>query len=143
MLGIEETSIHIASMLGHKYTILTPLAPRIPSKEQDVRRFKAEAACASVRALGLTVLETEANPERTKQRILEVARAAMEEDGAEVIILGCAGMAGYAEDIERKLGLVVLDPTLVTLKVAEGLAELGIRHSKRGLFAPPPERSQA
>ena len=138
VLGIEETSLHVAAMLGHKYTILTPLASRIPSKEQDVRRFKAEPACASVRALGMTVLETEADPKRTKRQIFEVARAAMEEDGAEVMILGCAGMTGYAEDVERELGILVLDPTSLTLKVAEALVDLGIRHCKHGLFAFPP-----
>ncbi len=138
VLGIEETSMHVASMLGHKYTILTPLATRIASKEQDVRRFKADPSCASVRALGMTVLETESDPVRTKGRIFEVARAAMEEDGAEVMILGCAGMTGYAEAIERELGILVLDPTSVTLKVAEGLVDLGIRHCKHGLYAFPP-----
>ena len=138
VLGIEETSVHVAAMLGHKYTILTPLKTRIASKEQDVRRFRAEAACASVRALGMTVLETESDPQRTKQRIFEVARAAMEEDGAEVMILGCAGMAGYAADVERELGIVVLDPTSLTLKVAEALVDLKVRHCKHGLFALPP-----
>jgi allantoin racemase len=138
VLGIEETSIHVAGMLGHKYTILTPLASRIASKEQDVRRFKADPACASVRALGMTVLETEADPARTKARVLEVARAAMREDGAEVMILGCAGMTGYAEAVERELGIVVLDPTSLTLKVAEALVDLGLRHCKQGLYAFPP-----
>jgi len=138
VLGIEETSLHVAAMLGHKYTILTPLSSRIASKEQDVRRFKVEASCASVRALDLTVAQTEAEPERTKARILEVARQAIEEDGAEVLLLGCAGMAGYAPELERTLGAVVVDPTTTTLKVAEGLVELGIHHSRLGLFARPP-----
>jgi allantoin racemase len=139
VLGIEETSIHLASLLGHKYTILTPLPARIASKEQDVRRFKADPGCASVRALGMTVRETESDPRRTKQRVLDVARTAMEQDGAEVMILGCAGMTGYAEEIERELGIVVLDPVSVTLKVAEALVDLGIRHCKHGLFAFPPD----
>ncbi len=138
VMGIEETSIHVASLLGHKYTILTPLPTRIASKEQDVRRFKADPGCASVRALGISVQDTESDPERTKQRVLEVARRAMEQDGAEVMILGCAGMTGYAEDVERELGVVVLDPTSVTLKIAESLVDLGLRHCKRGLFAFPP-----
>jgi allantoin racemase len=86
----------------------------------------------------MTVLETESDPARTKDRIFEVARTAMEEDGAEVMILGCAGMTGYAEGIERELGILVLDPTAVTLKVAEGLVDLGIRQCKLGLFAFPP-----
>ena len=135
VMGIEETALHVAAMLGHKYTILTPLSKRIPSKEQDVRRFKAESAMASVRALDLTVTETEANPELTKARILEVARKAVEEDGAEVIVLGCAGMTGYANDVEQQLGVVVLDPTTVTLKVCEGLIDAGLRHCKRALYA--------
>jgi len=137
VMGIEETTLHIAAMLGHKYTILTPLSKRIPSKEQDVRRFKVESAMASVRALDLTVTETESNPELTKARILEVARKAVEDDGAEVIVLGCAGMTGYAKDVEQQLGVVVLDPTTVTLKVCEGLIDAGLRHCKRALYAVP------
>ena len=138
VLGIQETTLHIAAMLGHKYTILTPLAERIASKEQDVRRFKAESACASVRALGMTVGETEAEPERTQERILAVAREAIEQDGAEVLVLGCAGMVGYAEAVEQQLGIVVLDPTSVAFKTAEALVDLGLRHCKRGLYATPP-----
>ena len=137
VLGIEEITLHIAASLGHKYTILTPLANRIASKEQDVRRFKADPACASVRALGMTVSETEADPGRAKERILTVAKEAIEEDGAEVIILGCAGMAGYSGDVEEQLGAVVLDPTTVAFKIAEALGEAGIRHSKRGLYSTP------
>jgi allantoin racemase len=138
VLGIQETTLHIAACLGHKYTVLTPLAARIASKEQDVRRFKAESACASVRALDMTVAETEADPVRAKERILNVARLAIDEDGAEVLVLGCAGMVGYAEDVERELGIVVLDPTTIAFKVAEALAEAGVHHCKRGLYATPP-----
>ena len=142
VLGIQQTTLAIAATLGHKYSILTPLSSRIASKEQDVRRFRVDSACASVRALDLSVSQTEGDPELTKRRVKEVARAAIEQDGAEVIILGCAGMVGYAEELERDMGIVVLDPTSVTFKVTEGLVELGIRHSKRGLFHTPPERSQ-
>jgi len=137
VLGIQETSLHIAGMLGHRFTILTPLPHRVPKKERDVRGLGLGEALASVRALGLTVTETEAEPERTKARILDVARAAVEEDGAEVLVLGCAGMAGYASEIEKKLGIVVIDPVTVTFKVAEGLAEMGLRHSKRALYRMP------
>ena len=138
VLGIQETSVHVASMLGHKYSILTPLAARIASKEQDARRFKAETALASVRALGMTVAETDADPKRTKARILEVAKRAMEKDGTEVLVLGCAGMVGYAKEVEEQLGIIVLDPTTVTLKVCEGLVEAGVHHCKTGLYAAPP-----
>lgn len=137
VLGIQETSLHIAAMLGHRFTVLTPLTHRVPKKEREVRELGLTESLASVRALGLTVTETEAEPERTKARILDVARAAVEEDGAEVLILGCAGMAGYALEIEKKLGVVVIDPVTVTFKVAEALAEMGLRHSKRALYRTP------
>ena len=95
---------------------------------------------ASVRSLDLSVAESDAYPEKTKKRVLQVAKAAAKEDGAEVIILGCAGMAGYAPELESKLGVRVLDPTAVALKVAEAMADLGLRHSKMGLFARPPQK---
>lgn len=93
-----------------------------------------------VRSLDLSVAETDADPAKTKRRLLEVANAAVETDGAEVIIMGCAGMAGYAEEIEQALNIKVLDPAAVALKTAEAMADLGLTHSKVGLFAAPPEK---
>lgn len=142
VMGIQQSTLAAASMLGHQYTILTPLSARIPSKEQDVRRFRMDASCASVRALDLTVTQTEADPGLTKRRVKDVAKAAIEEDGAEVIILGCAGMVGYGEALERDLGIIVLDPTTVAFKMTEAFVETGIRHSKRALFATPPARDE-
>ena len=88
--------------------------------------------------LNMSVLEMDADPEKAKARILELARKVVEEEGVEVVILGCAGLTGYADDIERELGIVVLDPTSVALKVAEAMVDLGLRHSKIGRFARPP-----
>jgi Asp/Glu/hydantoin racemase len=50
-------------------------------------------------------------------------------------------MAGYAEEIEKKLQVKVLDPSAVALKVAEAMVDLRLTQSKRGLFATPPERT--
>lgn len=141
IIGIEESTFHIAAMLGAKFSILTPRKERIPSRRQHVHMKGLDYFLASVRSLDLSVAETDANPKRTKKRVLEVAQKAVEEDGAEVIILGCAGMAGYAPEIEKKLNVKVLDPTAVALKIAEAMVDLGVVHSKRGLFATPPEKS--
>lgn len=138
VIGIEEATLHMASMLGNKFTILTPGEKRIPHKYREVHRNHLDEKLASVRALGMTVAETDADPERTKKRIMEVSRKAAEEDGAEVIILGCAGMVGYAEDVTKELGIVVLDPSSVSLKVCEAMVEAGLMHSKRATFAKPP-----
>jgi len=140
VIGIEESSLHMAAMLGAKFSVITPRRQRIPSKREHVHMRGLDYFLASVRSLDLSVAETDAEPEKTKKRVLEVAQKAVDEDGAEVIILGCAGMAGYAKEIERKLRVKVLDPSAVALKVAEAMADLGLTQSKRGLFSAPPEK---
>lgn len=137
VVGIQEVSLHVASMLGHKFTILTPSLKRIPSKYNGVWRTKLPFNLASVRELGMSVTETEEKPDLAQKNILEIAKKAVEEDGAEVIILGCAGMAGYAEVVEKKLNIVVIDPTLVAFKYTEAMVEAGIKQSKRALYAYP------
>ena len=140
VIGIEESSLHMAAMLGAKFSVITPRRERIPSKREHVHMRGLDYFLGSVRSLDLSVAETDAEPEKTKERVLEVAQKAVDEDGAEVIILGCAGMAGYAKEIERKLRVKVLDPSAVALKVAEAMADLGLTQSKRGLFSAPPEK---
>ena len=138
VIGIEESTMHVAAMLGHKFSITTAFRNRVPTRELHARKHGVESAYASTLVLNMSVLEMDANPEKAKARILEAAKESVERDGTEVIILGCAGLAGYAEDVERELGVVVLDPTSVALKVAEALVDLGLRHSKVGRFARPP-----
>jgi allantoin racemase len=140
VLGIEEATLHAAAMLGARFTVLTPRRERIASKREHVHARGMNHFLASVRSLDLSVAETDADPEKTKKKIFDVARRAVEEDGAEVIILGCGGMAGYAPEIEEKLKVKVLDPTSVAFKLAEAMADLGLVHSKAGLYAAPPKK---
>ena len=140
VIGIEESTLHMAAMLGAKFSIMTPRKQRIPSKYEHVHIRGLSHFLASVRSLDLSVAETDSDPAKTKQRLMDVAKLAVEKDGAEVIIMGCAGMAGYAREIEETLSVKVLDPTAVALKLAEAMVDLGLTHSKAGLFATPPEK---
>jgi allantoin racemase len=137
VLGIQEVTLHIAAMLGARFTVLTMTEEHVPKKYREARHYMMEQPLASVRPLGLTVTETNADPVRTKKQVMQVARQAAEEDGAEVIILGCAGMVGYAQEVAKDLGVTVLDPTTLTLKICESMIEAGVTHSKRALFARP------
>ena len=138
VIGIEEAALHVAAMLGHKFSITTAFRSRAPTRDIHVRLHGLESAYASVLVMNMPVLEMDSNPDKAKSRVLELAQRAVDEDGAEVIILGCAGLSGYSEDIERELGVVVLDPTSVAFKMAEAFAELGLRHSKIARYAYPP-----
>ncbi len=140
VIGIEESTLHVAAMLGARFTVVTPRRNRVPTKRVHVHTRGLDYYLASVRCLDLSTAEADSNPKETKKRILQVACKAVEEDGAEVIILGCAGMAGYGAEIEKKLRIKVLDPAAIGLKVAEAMADLKLTHSKRGLFARPPKK---
>jgi allantoin racemase len=140
VIGIEEATLHVAAMLGHKFSITTVFATRVPTRDLHVRAHGLESRYASSLVMDMPVLEMDANPEAAKARILELSRQAVQEQGAEVVILGCAGLAGYAADVERELGVVVLDPTAVAFKMAEALIELGLRHSKVARFARPRDK---
>ena len=137
VLGLEEATLSVALLLGSKFGIMTEKRPRVAMKERHVRRHGLLDRMASIRPLELSVAELDSDPEETKAAGLALAKRMVEEDGAEVIIMGCAAMAGYGNDLERELGVPVLDPLKVTLKITEALVEMGVSHSRVGLYAPP------
>jgi allantoin racemase len=137
VLGLEEPTLALALVLGEKFSVMTEKRPRVAMKKRHVRRYGLLERMASIRPLERSVAELTADPEGTKAAGLALARRMIEEDGAEVIIMGCAAMAGYSEDLERELHVPVLDPLRVSLKMAEALVDLGLTHSRVGLYAPP------
>jgi allantoin racemase len=81
------------------------------------------ARFASIRGIGVPVLELNERPDLTIKKIAKEAKLASSEDGADVIVLGCTGLAGLAERI--RLNVPVVDPSLSALRVAEMLVVLG------------------
>lgn len=70
VIGIEEATLHMAAMLGAKFSVMTPRRERIPSKKAHVHMHGLDYFLASVRSLDLSVAETDADPEKTKRRVL-------------------------------------------------------------------------
>jgi allantoin racemase len=92
-----------------------------------------------VRAININVEECVTNREAALAELTEQIRTIVSEDRAEVVILACAGLCGYDEALSKLSGVPVLDPVAVGVKVAEGLAGLGLCHSKARKFAHPPQ----
>jgi len=130
VVGIEESSLHLGCQLGRRFTILTSRASRVPAKIEHVARLGLSSRLASVRPLEMGVLEMDAEPDRARARILEVGDAAVREDGAEVVVLGCAGLAGHAREAGLTLGVPVIDPSPVALATAEMLVRLRLTHGR-------------
>ncbi|MFD7012670.1 aspartate/glutamate racemase family protein [Rhodococcus jostii] len=137
VVDITEASASIAMMLGHKYSVVTTLDRTVPLIEDRLRLAGLDTKCASVRASGLPVLALETDPERTIEAIVDEAEAAVREDKAEVICLGCGGMAGLDDRIRERTGVPVVDRVSAAVKLAESLVGLGLSTSKVRTYAPP------
>jgi allantoin racemase len=136
-MGIMEASILHALPLGSRFSIVTTSPRWQPLLEEGIRLLGVEGRCASVRSSGLAVLDLEALPQETVlQRLCAEAQAAVEEDGAEIICLGCAGMAGLEEAIRKTTGVPVIDGVRAAVVLVQSLVSTGAHTSKRNLYRP-------
>ncbi len=135
--GIAESSMHMACMLGHKFSVVTVIDRVRPNLENMIRQAGLESRCASIRSTDLSVLDLQKDPNLTGKVLMDAARAAIEEDGAEVICLGCTGMAGHDKIMEAELGVPVLDGVVCAVKIAEGVFDYELKQSKINAFARP------
>jgi allantoin racemase len=116
VVGIGESSMRIASMLGFRFSIIQTTEESVPMKEALVRKYQLQDALASVRA---------PKPEHQKmdedEKFATIAREAIEEDRTDVIILGCAGLTGMDKRLQKRLGIPVLDGVVCGLIMVTAL----------------------
>jgi allantoin racemase len=137
VVDITEAAAHVACLLGHRYSVVTTLERTVPLIEDRLKLAGLDARCASVRSSGLTVLQLEQDEELTVKTIIREAELAVRQDKAEVICLGCGGMAGLDEAVRAETGVPVVDGVTAAVKLAEGLVALGLSTSKVRTYAPP------
>lgn len=137
-----ESSLQLATIFGDSFSIIVGRNKWIPVMRQNVYKYGYGQKLASFRSLGLGVLDFHADEEDTKARLTTEAQKAVEEDGAEVIILGCTAQFGFYKELQQMLGVPVLDVMLAPFKHAEFLIALrdgfGWMTSKRGGYETPP-----
>ena len=136
MLGICEAAMHVATMLGGRFSVVTTLARSVPALEGLARRYGVADRCR-VRASGVPVLALEDPGSGAVGKVEEEIARTMHEDGAECIVLGCAGMADLAAELTRRLGLPVIDGVAAATRMVEALVGLGLGTSKVGGYAAP------
>ena len=137
VVDITDAAASTAMYVGRAYSVVTTLDRTVPLIEDRLRLSGLWDRCASVRASGLAVLELEESPERALETIVRQAELAVSEDRAEVICLGCGGMAGLDEQIRQRTGVPVIDGVSAAVTVAESLVRLGLSTSKVRTYAQP------
>jgi len=137
-----QASVYLAATLGDKFSIIVGRRKWIPEMMENVIRYGMKERLASFKSVNLGVLEFHQDEAETARRFVEAGREAVERDGAEVIILGCTATSGFYRELQRELGVPVVDSTIAAFKTAEFAAELrnrfGWSHSKIGAYESPP-----
>ncbi|MHC8507831.1 MAG: aspartate/glutamate racemase family protein [Rhodospirillales bacterium] len=136
VIGIGEAAYHTAAMLSVKFSVVTTLARSVPVLENNLARSGLAQKCARVRASGVPVLKLEEGDPESLDRIRAEIRAAVEQDGADAVVLGCAGMADLMNQFSEEFNMPVIDGVVSAVKLAEGLAGGGFKTSKAGAYAP-------
>ncbi|MGH6905583.1 MAG: aspartate/glutamate racemase family protein [Geminicoccaceae bacterium] len=119
VLGIAECGLLTALTLGERFGIVAILESSLPRHLRYLRQLGLHARFAGELPLGLGVVEL-ADEARTFRRLIEVGRKVRDERGADVLVLGCAGMAQYRKELADALGMAVVEPTQAAVTMAIG-----------------------
>lgn len=122
VLGIGEAAMLTAMTRGRRFGVVAILEAAIPRHLRYIERLGIASRLAAERALELRVHEL-ADEGRTWDRLVEVATALKDQDAADAVILGCAGMGRYRRRLEERLDRPVIDP----VQAATGMALTALR----------------
>lgn len=141
VIGIGEAAFHVASLVSSRFTVITTLARSVPIIERNLTIIGLSARCAGLRATGIPVLALDDPASNAHARISEMIVAAVRDDGADGIVLGCAGMANLPRELSAAHGLPVIEGVAAAIGLAEMLVGLRLTTSKSGLWAWPLPKS--
>ncbi len=140
VVGAGQAAMVLAGILGESFSIVTVLDKVVPMIKRNARLYGLSNRLASIRWVNVPVLQIEQDRDSAVQRVIREAEVAVEQDGAEVVVLGCTGFSRLAAEVRKELPVPVVDPTLAAIKMAEVLVSRGWSHSKSAFPFPPPKR---
>ena len=141
VIGIAEAAILISELIAPSFSIVSVLDRSVQITRELVYGYGAERRCKSIRSTGLEVLEFNRNPQKGLEALKREAEKAVREDGAECILLGCAGFVDFVQDLRKTLGVPVLDGVVPALKLAEAMVGAGLSTSKINTWKKPENKT--
>lgn len=136
VIGIGEASFHAVTLLAHSFCVVTTLTRSAPIIEDNILRYGFAGRCRRVFASDIPVLaleDAESGAFDTISTFIQKGIAA----GAEGVALGCAGMTGFAKELQARHGIPVVDGVNAAVGLAEMLVRCGLSTSRGGIWAPP------
>ncbi len=127
VVGIQEAAVMAALQLGQRFGVISILPASIPRHMRSFGAMGVLDRLAGDRALGLGVAQL-ANEDTTKRAMIDTGKVLRDLDGADVLIMGCAGMARFRSVLEDATGLPVVEPCQAAAVQAIGQITLGLSH---------------
>jgi allantoin racemase len=124
VLGIAECGILTALTLGHRFGVISILAKSVPRHLRYIGAMGVGDRLAADLPIGLGVVEL-SDIRVTMERMKDVGTRLRDTHGADVLVMGCAGMARYRDELEAAVGLPVVEPTQAAATMAIGRVCLG------------------
>lgn len=137
VIGIGEAAYHIATMVAGNFSVITTLSRSIRPLTHNLKKYGLFENCVKVTAIEVPVLDLENISKDNLDKLNKGIQDTIENDNAESIILGCAGMADLAKSLETKHQLPVIEGVSSAIVLAESLVNLKIKTSKVGSYAVP------
>lgn len=136
VIGIAEASMALAILLGAKFGILAGMRRAVDLMDSMVRTYGLESRYAGTESLEMRVLDFEKEREKTLDK-LETTSLKLRQCGAEVLLLGCAGLTTFVDDLQKKVDMPVIDPVEAGCQVLKTIHASGLNTSHIGLFSSP------
>ena len=141
VLGIGDSSFHIASCLAGTFSVITTLDLSGPILKNNLLKRGFDRICVNVSSVNVPVLDLENEESNALLAIEDEIQRSITNDKAEAIVLGCAGMADFAEKLEKKFSIPVIEGVSSSIILAEGLVKMKKTTSKLGGYSYPRPKS--
>ena len=143
VIGPGAASLHLAAQLGTRISVLTPAGRGLGRVAARMRALGLGDLLVSIRGIGLSVMELARQEPGALDKASKAAAVAVEQDQADVLVLGCMSMAflpGICEILSERAGVPIINPVIAALKTAEMIAGMKLSHSK--IAYPLPKRQE-
>ncbi|GER22603.1 hypothetical protein NCCP1664_11000 [Zafaria cholistanensis] len=137
VVGIAEAAMHAASLLGRSFSVVTTLGRTVGRARDLAGHYGLAGRCAGYHACEIPVLDLEDPASDAARTITALAARALETDGSDAVVLGCAGMADLCHAMSQEIGAPVVDGVAAATLLAESLVRMRLATGKRGEFARP------
>jgi allantoin racemase len=134
--GIAEASMSMALLLGARFGILAGMRRAVELMDSMVHTYCLEARYAGTVSLDMRVLDFDKDRAATLS-VLEKASRQLRSNGAEVLLLGCAGLTAFVEDLQSHVDMPVIDPVEAGCRMLRTICEAGLNTSHIGLYSKP------